>query len=79
MSTIVKSKAWNIERAPAPGNIIWENLSSDPKYWWLRTAIINILLFVFVLFFTSPAILLASWDHLHAAVGRKMVALQNSL
>jgi hypothetical protein len=70
VSTAVKSSNWTVERAPSPGNIIWENLSADPKYWWIRTALINICLFIFVLFFTTPAILLAGWNHLQSSVGR---------
>ncbi|CAB3987312.1 CSC1 2 isoform X1 [Paramuricea clavata] len=68
MSIAVKSSNWTVERAPSSGNIIWENLSADPKYWWIRTALINICLFIFVLFFTTPAILLAGWNHLQSSV-----------
>ena len=71
MSTSVNSRDWNVERAASPGNIIWENLSADPKYWWIRTAFINAVLFIFVLFFSTPAILLAGWNQLQASLGEK--------
>ena len=76
MSTAVKSSQWTVERAPSPGNIIWENLSVDPKYWWIRAALINICLFIVVLFFTTPAILLAGWNHIQSSVGKLEPLLQ---
>ncbi|XP_046859091.1 CSC1-like protein 2 isoform X2 [Xenia sp. Carnegie-2017] len=72
MSTVVKSCEWTVEHAPAPGNIIWENLSSDPKYWWIRATVINLCLFIFVLFFTTPAILLAGWNKLKSSLDSKV-------
>ncbi|XP_028393498.1 CSC1-like protein 2 [Dendronephthya gigantea] len=78
VSTAVKSNQWTVERAASPGNIIWENLSADPKYWWMRAALINTCLFIFVLFFTTPAILLAGWNHLQSSVESKVESPSNA-
>ena len=77
VSTAVKSNNWTVERAPSPGNIMWQNLSADPKYWWLRTGLINICLFLFVLFCTTPAILLAGWNHVQSSLEERAESPDN--
>lgn len=35
------------------------------RYWYLKAAIINILLFIVLFFLTTPAIIVTSLDQLH--------------
>ena len=56
----IRSAEWFASDAPAPSNIIWLNLSKSKSHivWWLKVIVINIVLFVLVIFFTSPSIII---------------------
>ena len=60
---------WNVTDAPLSGNIIWEHLSVDHESWWARALLINSLLFIFVLFLTTPAVVLTTLRELKASIG----------
>ncbi|CAD5112595.1 DgyrCDS1808 [Dimorphilus gyrociliatus] len=49
---------WEVEHAPAPDNIYWENLSISPAIWWSKAFFINALLFILLFFLTTPSIVL---------------------
>uniref|UniRef100_A0A3Q2ZP44 Transmembrane protein 63C n=1 Tax=Kryptolebias marmoratus TaxID=37003 RepID=A0A3Q2ZP44_KRYMA len=62
VTTVVQSHKWGISYAPAPSDIIWENLSVCGSRWWLRCVLLNILLFLLLFFFTTPAIIVNTMD-----------------
>uniref|UniRef100_A0A1A8GP98 Transmembrane protein 63C n=2 Tax=Nothobranchius korthausae TaxID=1143690 RepID=A0A1A8GP98_9TELE len=62
VTTVVQSHKWGVSYAPAPSDIIWENLSVCGSRWWLRCVLLNILLFLLLFFFTTPAIIVNTMD-----------------
>ncbi|XP_042245157.1 calcium permeable stress-gated cation channel 1 isoform X1 [Thunnus maccoyii] len=62
ITTVVQSHKWGISYAPAPNDIIWENLSVCGSRWWLRCVLLNILLFLLLFFLTTPAIIVNTMD-----------------
>ena len=66
-------------RAPVAGDIIWEHLSVDHESWWARAVLINTLLFIFVLFLTTPTVVLSSLHELEASIGKKTFEIFYSL
>ena len=69
VSRKIFSDHWNVKVAPLSGNIIWEHLSVDNESWWARALLINTLLFIFVLFLTTPTVILSSIQELEATIG----------
>ena len=69
VSRKIFSDHWNVKVAPLSGNIIWEHLSVDNESWWARALLINSLLFIFVLFLTTPTVILSSIQELEATIG----------
>lgn len=64
LSDKLNSDMWNVKYATSPNNIIWENVSKYGLIWWFRVFLINIVLFILMIFFTTPSILLdkvSSW------------------
>jgi hypothetical protein len=59
VSRKIFSDHWNVAVAPNAGDILWDHLSVDPESWWARALIINIVLFIFVLFVTTPTVMIA--------------------
>ncbi|KAI3367746.1 hypothetical protein L3Q82_026590, partial [Scortum barcoo] len=62
ITTVVQSHKWGVNYAPAPSDIIWENLSVCGSRWWLRCVLLNILLFLLLFFLTTPAIIVNTMD-----------------
>ena len=62
-----------MSQAPLAGDIIWEHLSVDNESWWVRAVLINTLLFIFVLFITTPAVVLSTLQELEASVGEQFI------
>ncbi|CAB1415676.1 unnamed protein product [Pleuronectes platessa] len=62
ITTVVQSQQWGVGYAPAPSDIIWENLSVCGSRWWLRCVLLNILLFLLLFFLTTPAIIVNTMD-----------------
>uniref|UniRef100_A0A673X0E3 Transmembrane protein 63C n=1 Tax=Salmo trutta TaxID=8032 RepID=A0A673X0E3_SALTR len=62
ITTVVQSHRWCVDYAPAPSDIIWENLSVCGSRWWLRCVLLNILLFLILFFLTTPAIIVNTMD-----------------
>ncbi|XP_029972306.1 osmosensitive cation channel TMEM63C [Salarias fasciatus] len=62
ITTVVQSHKWGVSYAPAPTDIIWENLSVCGSRWWLRCVLLNILLFLLLFFLTTPAIIVNTMD-----------------
>ena len=59
ISTQIKSDMWSVKYATSPSNIIWENVHKYGLSWWLRVFLINIVLFILMIFFTTPSILIS--------------------
>uniref|UniRef100_A0A7N6ALK0 Transmembrane protein 63C n=1 Tax=Anabas testudineus TaxID=64144 RepID=A0A7N6ALK0_ANATE len=62
ITTVLQSHKWGVSYAPAPSDIIWENLSVCGSRWWLRCVLLNILLFLLLFFLTTPAIIVNTMD-----------------
>uniref|UniRef100_A0A1A7YT88 Transmembrane protein 63C n=2 Tax=Iconisemion striatum TaxID=60296 RepID=A0A1A7YT88_9TELE len=75
VTTVVQSHKWGVGYAPAPSDIIWENLSVCGSRWWLRCVLLNILLFLLLFFFTTPAIIVNTMDKFN--VTRPMESLRS--
>ncbi|KAK3537519.1 hypothetical protein QTP70_012479 [Hemibagrus guttatus] len=75
ITTVVHSHQWGVCYAPAPNDIIWENLSVSGSRWWLRCVLLNILLFLLLFFLTTPAIIVNTMDKFN--VTRPVESLQN--
>ncbi|XP_032222857.2 CSC1-like protein 2 isoform X2 [Nematostella vectensis] len=71
VSRKIFSDHWNVASAPLTGDILWEHLSVDPESWWARALIINIILFIFVLFITTPTVLITSFNEIKASIVEK--------
>ncbi|KAK9960052.1 hypothetical protein ABG768_010129 [Culter alburnus] len=75
ITTVVRSHQWGISYAPAPNDIIWENLSVCGSRWWLRCVLLNIMLFLLLFFLTTPAIIVNTMDKFN--VTRPVESLRN--
>ncbi|XP_068436162.1 calcium permeable stress-gated cation channel 1 isoform X1 [Clinocottus analis] len=75
ITTVVQSQRWGVNYAPAPSDIIWENLSVRGSRWWLRCVLLNILLFLLLFFLTTPAIIVNTMDKFN--VTRPVDSLQS--
>ena len=43
----------------------------DHESWWARAVLINTLLFIFVLFLTTPTVVLSTLHELEASIGKQ--------
>ncbi|XP_053701952.1 calcium permeable stress-gated cation channel 1 [Synchiropus splendidus] len=75
VTAVVQSHNWGVSYAPAPNDIIWENLSVCGSRWWLRCVLLNILLFLLLFFLTTPAIIVNTMDKFN--VTRPVESLQS--
>uniref|UniRef100_A0A8C1X0C9 Transmembrane protein 63C n=1 Tax=Cyprinus carpio TaxID=7962 RepID=A0A8C1X0C9_CYPCA len=75
ITTVVRSHQWGVSYAPAPNDIIWENLSVCGSRWWLRCVLLNIVLFFLLFFLTTPAIIVNTMDKFN--VTRPVESLRN--
>ena len=58
LSDTLESDQWDVKYAPAPNNIKWENISKIGAIWWMRCVLINLVLIILMIFFTTPSILI---------------------
>ncbi|XP_061467808.1 calcium permeable stress-gated cation channel 1 isoform X2 [Rhineura floridana] len=77
VTTVVKSHCWGVRYAPAPNDIIWENLSVSGASWWVRFVLLNICLFILLFFLTTPAIIVNTMDMFN--VTRPVESLKNPI
>ncbi|CAM2116136.1 unnamed protein product [Caretta caretta] len=75
VTTVVKSHSWGVRYAPAPSDIIWENLSVRGTSWWVRFVLLNFCLFILLFFLTTPAIVVNTIDMFN--VTRPVESLKN--
>ncbi|CAH2328483.1 calcium permeable stress-gated cation channel 1 [Pelobates cultripes] len=62
VTPILQSHQWEVQYAPAPIDIIWENLAVTGTVWWLRFAALNLALFLLLFFLTTPAVIVSTMD-----------------
>ena len=62
LSVILKPHRWSVDFAPRPDEINWGNLAIPSRYWYLRSFLINSLLFIVLFFLTTPAVVVSSLD-----------------
>ncbi|KAJ7345032.1 hypothetical protein JRQ81_000982 [Phrynocephalus forsythii] len=77
VTTVVKSHCWGVSYAPAPSDIIWENLSVWGALWWVKFVLLNICLFILLFFLTTPAIIVNTMDMFN--VTRPVESLKNPI
>uniref|UniRef100_A0A0F7Z4B6 Transmembrane protein 63C n=1 Tax=Crotalus adamanteus TaxID=8729 RepID=A0A0F7Z4B6_CROAD len=77
VTTVVKSHCWGVSYAPAPNDIIWENLSVGGALWWVKFVLLNICLFLLLFFLTTPAIIVNTMDMFN--VTRPVESLKNPI
>ena len=57
-SAYLKQNFWQVRRAPAPGDLNWHNIRTSflhTTVWYIRWFIINLLILILLIFFTTPA------------------------
>uniref|UniRef100_A0A8C5WGN2 Transmembrane protein 63C n=1 Tax=Leptobrachium leishanense TaxID=445787 RepID=A0A8C5WGN2_9ANUR len=62
VTPILQSHRWGVRYAPAPNDIIWENLAVSGSFWWIRFAALNVSLFLLLFFLTTPAVIVSTMD-----------------
>ncbi|XP_071835242.1 calcium permeable stress-gated cation channel 1-like isoform X2 [Apostichopus japonicus] len=62
VSKQIHSTVWEVEYAPTPDDLIWENLSASTTVWWIRALIVNIALVILLFFLTTPSVAMTSLD-----------------
>ncbi|XP_029730204.1 calcium permeable stress-gated cation channel 1 [Aedes albopictus] len=55
---------WDLAYAPAPSDIFWENLNIDTAQWYFKWIAVNLVLFLFLFFLTTPVIIVNQLDTL---------------
>lgn len=62
VTPVLHSHQWGIRYAPAPNDVIWENLAVSGPVWWVRFAGLNLALFILLFFLTTPAVIVSTMD-----------------
>lgn len=63
----VSNKPWTLTYAPAPSDIFWENLNLSARKWYINWTIVNLILFLFLFFLTTPVFIVNLFDTLSMA------------
>ncbi|CAF3350147.1 unnamed protein product [Rotaria socialis] len=53
---------WTVKFAPSPKNIIWKNIPTSEASHWFRIIIVNLILVFFMIFLTTPSIVMSTVD-----------------
>ena len=67
LSSLLKPNQWITSIAPAPTDVIWTHLKDDHVWWYLRFFIVNVALFVVLMFWTTPVAILSALGPLKQA------------
>jgi len=59
LDNLLKQSSWDVRFAPPPEDIYWENLNRKRHFRVIKVWIINIILFIVLFFFTSPAYIIS--------------------
>ncbi|XP_008311944.1 CSC1-like protein 1 [Cynoglossus semilaevis] len=60
----LKVNKWRVKIAPHPQDLNWANLSVQGFSWFMRNVVLNIVLFLVLIFLTTPTIILNTMDKL---------------
>ncbi|CAF1019943.1 unnamed protein product [Rotaria sordida] len=61
-SKILGIHQWKVKFAPSPKNIIWKNIPTNEASHWFRIIIVNIILVFFMIFLSTPSIVMSTID-----------------
>ncbi|XP_068110593.1 calcium permeable stress-gated cation channel 1 isoform X3 [Hyperolius riggenbachi] len=75
VTPVLHSHQWGLRYAPAPNDVIWENLAVSGPVWWARFAGVNLALFILLFFLTTPAVIVSTMDRFN--VTRPVENLRN--
>ncbi|KAK2711512.1 hypothetical protein QYM36_012617 [Artemia franciscana] len=62
LSTALNPKDWKVKFAPPAADIYWEHLRTNGKFWLLRWVVIHIILLLFLIFFSTPSVVINNLD-----------------
>ncbi|CAL4066406.1 unnamed protein product [Meganyctiphanes norvegica] len=62
VSVELKPQNWISRNAPEPSDIYWENLSVTPRFWYFKAFFINVILFMVLIFLSTPLIVSTQLD-----------------
>lgn len=62
LSNLLAPEDWSVRVAPPPEDIYWENLNESHRFFFLKTFFINLIVFIFLFFFTSPAYIISELE-----------------
>ena len=62
LSNLLEPWAWNVRIAPPAEDIYWENLNESHRFFFIKTFFINLILFIILFFFTSPAYIISELE-----------------
>lgn len=60
----ISDKQWTLSYAPSPADIFWENLNMSASKWYIKWTIVNVVLFLFLFFLTTPVLIVNLFDTL---------------
>lgn len=60
----LSDKQWSLSYAPSPSDIFWENLNISASKWYIKWTIVNVVLFMFLFFLTTPVLIVNLFDTL---------------
>ncbi|XP_042149364.1 calcium permeable stress-gated cation channel 1 isoform X2 [Ixodes scapularis] len=64
MTKDLRPNTWKVTFAPPPSDIFWENLSVGKWAWYIRSFVINFVLFLILFFLTTPFIIVSNLDRI---------------
>lgn len=62
VSSLLDPDQWSVRMAPPSDDIYWENLSRSTRFFFLKSLLINALLFLVLFFFSSPTYILSQME-----------------
>jgi hypothetical protein len=62
LSSLLEPWNWSVRISPPPEDIYWENLNESHRLFFLKTFFINIIVFIILFFFTSPAYIISQLE-----------------
>ncbi|XP_055917164.1 calcium permeable stress-gated cation channel 1 [Eupeodes corollae] len=68
-------RQWDLTFAPSPVDLYWENLNVSSSRWYIKWAIVNIILFTVLFFLTTPAIVVNMLDSVALVNGNNITQL----
>eukprot|EP01135_Chromosphaera_perkinsii_P010092 Nk52_evm17s2011 gene=Nk52_evmTU17s2011 len=67
LSSHLGSDQWIVSVAPAPTDVVWTHLKDDHVYWYARFFLVNFMLLIVLLFWTTPVAILSALGPLKQA------------